>query len=476
MLELEPQPSLAGKNAARLPMRAWLSRIDDLLLRPYSIRVGSLIFMLAFIVSAALGVLRQMLFNAQFGTDLDAAAYYAAFRLPDTISTLIAGGTLANAMIPVLLGVAHARDRQAAQQLAGLVLNTLLAVVLPLVLLAIATAPLFVRYVLAPGFDAETAALATSLTRIMLLELLLVVFTGVAVALLSAENRFVLPAIAIASGNITLIGGIVLAMRFPAIGVYGPAVGSIGDVLLHSAVLSYGLYRTGYRYRPLWNPHDSDLRAVIRLLIPNGLSGGVNYAGTIVDTAFASLARSAAAIPALYNAFLLIGLPQRLLGIAIAQAVFPRLAAYVVSEDWRRMRRTLLLALVAALLLSLLTALALALSGRPIISLLFERGRFDAAAGSLTFHLLLIYLAGLPGFILTELLTRGLIALRDTRTPLITNCLQLAGRIGLISLWLPALDVPAIPLAFAVTSAAEAALLGGVLWHKLRRRNQPAQT
>jgi putative peptidoglycan lipid II flippase len=470
LLELEPQPALAKQKTTRPPFRDWLARLDALLLRSYSIQVGSLIFMLAFIVSAAFGILRQMLFNAQFGTGLDAAAYYAAFRLPETISTLIAGGTLANAMIPVLLGVARTRDRQAAQQLASLVLNTLLAVVLPLVLLAIATAPLFVRYVLAPGFAAETAALATALTRIMLLELLLVVFTGVAVALLSAENRFLLPAIAIASGNLTLIGGILLAMRFPTIGVYGPAVGSIGDVLLHSVILSYGLYRTGYRYRLHWHPRDPNLRAVVRLLIPNGLSGGVNYAGTIVDTAFASLARSTAAIPALYNAFLLIGLPQRLLGIAIAQAVFPRLAAYAVAQDWRRMRRTLLLALAAALFLSLVTVPALALGGRQIISLLFERGRFDVAAGTLTFQLLLIYLAGLPGFIFTELLTRGLIALRDTRTPLITNCLQLAGRIALIPLWLPALDVLAIPLAFAVTSAAEAALLGGVLRHKLRRQ------
>lgn len=431
--------------------------------------------MAAFLVSAALGIGRQMLLNAHFGVGLDAAAYYAAFRLPDTIATLIAGGTLANAMIPVLLSVAHAHDRRAAQRLASLVLNVLLSLMLPLVILAIGLAPFFVRYVLAPGFDAETAALTTALTRIMLLELLLVVFTGVAVAVLSAENRFLLPAISIAASNITLIGGIVLAMHVPAVGVYGPAVGSVGDVLLHSVILYYGLRRIGFRYQACWNLHDRDLRAVVRLLIPNGLSAGVNYAGTIVDTAFASLARSTAAIPALFNAFLMVGLPQRLLGIAIAQAAFPRLASYAVEQQWQRMRRTLLLALAGATLLSIVAALVLALIGRQAIALLFERGRFDAAAGTMTFQLLLVYLAGLPAFVVTEVLTRGLIALHDTRTPLITNCLQLGGRIALIMLWLPHLDVLAIPLAFALTSAGEAALLALVLWFKLRQSQHRGQ-
>jgi putative peptidoglycan lipid II flippase len=38
--------------------------------------------MASFFLSALLGAVRQVLFNAQFGTGVDATAYYAAFRLP----------------------------------------------------------------------------------------------------------------------------------------------------------------------------------------------------------------------------------------------------------------------------------------------------------------------------------------------------------------------------------------------------------
>ena len=50
-----------------------------------------------------MGVVRQALFNAQFGVGPEVDAYYAAFRLPNTLFNLIAGGTLSSAMIPVLL-------------------------------------------------------------------------------------------------------------------------------------------------------------------------------------------------------------------------------------------------------------------------------------------------------------------------------------------------------------------------------------
>jgi putative peptidoglycan lipid II flippase len=86
--------------------------------------------------------------------------------------------------------------------------------------------------------------------------------------------------------------------------------------------------------------------------------------------------------------------------------------------------------------------------------------------------MLVAYIVALPAYIGTELVTRGLIALRDTTTPLMTNCAQLAGRAGLIMLLLGPLGAVAIPIAFTISSVGEALILGAVLWVKLRRRNR----
>lgn len=475
----QPAPQSNEPRSAALPARRRASfaarlrrlRPAELLTREFTIAEGSVLLMAAFLFSAALGIVRQMLLNAQFGAGAEASAYYAAFRLPETIATLLAGGTLANALIPVLLAVSRAEGEAAVRRLTSLVTTTLLAVVAPLVLIGVMFAPQFVRYLLAPGFDPPTSALTVALTRIMLLELLLVVLTGVANAALISRNQFLLPALSIAATNISLIAGIVTAMLVPGVGIYGPTVGAVGDALLQFLILTPGLRRNGISYRPVWQPRDRRLGQVLRLLIPNGLSGAINYAGGIVDIAFGSLARVQAGIPALHNANLLIGLPVRLLGIAIGQAAFPHIAAYAVAGEWAQLRRALRRTLGVALLLALLALLALILLGRPTIALLFERGRFDAAAGSLTYALLVSYAVALPAYVATEVLTRGLIALQDTRTPLLINCLQLGGRIALIPLLLDSMGILAIPIAFAVTSTLETLALGLALWLKLRRKS-----
>ncbi len=155
---------------------------------------------------------------------------------------------------------------------------------------------------------------------------------------------------------------------------------------------------------------------------------------------------------------------------AIGQAAFPRLAAPAGSSDWRAMRSTLLRSLGTALGLAVPSLLLLIGLGRPVIHILLEHGKFDAAAGSVTYSVLVVYALGLPAFVATELVTRGLIALRDTRTPLVTNTLQLLLRIGLMTVLLSRIGVRAIPAALAISATLETLALASLLFARLQRR------
>ena len=73
-------------------------------------------------------------------------------------------------------------------------------------------------------------------------------------------------------------------------------------------------------------------------------------------------------------------------------------------------------------------------------------------------------------------MTRGLISMRDTRTPLVTNTVQLGLRIVLISLLIGQLGTLAIPLAFVVSCSLETVALASVLVVRLRRRTQVSGT
>jgi putative peptidoglycan lipid II flippase len=466
---LEPARLTVRRLRAALPGLQRPS-LSGLLTREFTVTQASVLLMASFLFSAFLGAARQILFNAQFGAGSDANAYYAAFRLPDTLFSLIAGGALSSAMIPVLLSVDRDEGKAAAWRLVNLVLTALLAVFAVIVVLGQIAAPLFVSKILAPGFDPHTSNLTVTLTRLMLIQPIILVVGSVAIAVLNSRSQFLLTALSIASHNIGLIGGIIASREYPHLGIYGPTLGVVAGAVLQVLILLPGLLGADFRYRPTLDWHDPRLREVIALLIPNGLAVGVGYAGFIVDTAFASKAPQSAALPALHNAWLLVSLPIALFGQAVGQSAFPRLAAFATSESWVEMRRTLLRSLGIVVILAIPALLGLLVLGHPVIRILFEHGKYNAADASLTYDVLAPYVVALPAYVGTEVLARGLIALRDTRTPLLTNSVQLIGRAVIMAALLGSLGVRAIPIAFAVMGAIEMVLLGAVLLVKLQRR------
>lgn len=445
-------------------------QVRQLFYREFTIPQATVLMMVCFFTSAVLGAVRQVLFNAQFGVSVEANAYYAAARIPDTLFALIAGGALSNAMIPVLVTTTRQEGLAARTRLINLVLTTLLVVLALVTVLLLVFAPLLVRFVLAPGFDAATGQLTVQLGRLMMVHPLSLAIGSVAIAALNSRNQFLLPTLSILLHNFSIIAGILLAGIYPTVGIYGPTVGVIGGGLLELLLLWPGLIGQGQQVRWVWSPRDYHLHEVIRLLIPNGLSVGVNSAGVIIDTAFASLTGLPVTLPALFNAQLFANLPVHLIGNTVGQATFPHLAAQADRKEWPRLRQTLFQALGAALGLALLAIAATLLLGRWLIRLLFERGEFSPAAGDLTFQLLTVYALALPAYVGTELLTRGLIALRDTRTPLYTNIFQQLGRLLILTFSIEPLGAVAIPIAFASTAAIETLLLATVLLVKLRTR------
>ncbi|RRR65781.1 MAG: murein biosynthesis integral membrane protein MurJ [Candidatus Viridilinea halotolerans] len=445
----------------RTPLRAWPTvelHVQD----------AAALYMFSFLFSATLGVVRQVLLNARFGLGPEAAAYYAAVRLPDTIAILIAGGTLTNALLPVLIRVATRDGEPAAQRLVNRTLTLLMVVVAPFTLGVALAMPWFVDLLLAPGFEPSLQDLTSNLARIMLLDVLLLVAEAGLIAVLMSRNQVLLPALAIGLRNVTVIAGVGIAYLVPEVGIYGPAVGLVVDTIVQIAVLVPGLRQRNYRPQLLWQPQDRDLRLVGRLLWPNALGGVSNSSGAIVDTAFVSLTKQTAAVGALANAWLLIGLPVRLLGVAVGQAALPRLADLSNRGDLAAMRRTIRRMLLVVSGTAILTMLLLIGLGRPLIQLLFERGAFDSAAVALTMQLFTLYAIGLPAYVLTEVAARALVARYDTLSAMAANMVQLALRIILLTILIEPLGPQAIPVAHVISSLIETIMLLVILGLRTR--------
>ncbi len=435
--------------------------------------------MVALLASRGLGVIRQVLFNAMFGTGPEANAYYAAARLPDTLFNLIAGGALTHAFIPVFLSHEKDHGRQEAWRLASLVFNVMLVVLTLLVLIAEFLAPVFVNSIIVPGYSPSEQALTTSLMRIILFQPLILGLGAVITAVLNGKRQFFLPALSIAVYNFGLIGGLLVARTVPDVGIYGPTYGILVAAVLQGAVQVPALLKQGFRYSFVWNIRDPGLWEVAKLLGPNALAVAIGSTGFIVDTALVSYLSDTASLSAIHNAQLLYGLPEALMAQAIGISLLPHIATQATARRYVRMRQTTLKVMGAAIALAVPCALLLWLLGRPTIRILFQHGAFTVHASMLTYLATIGYAIGLPGIIAGELIINGFFALKDTQTPLLTNTLSLALRIGLSLFLLHVLQGPtiilAIPLALAGAATVEALLLSTLLLLRLRRKvNQDA--
>src|SRR5437762_13834124 len=127
------------------------------------------------------------------------------------------------------------------------------------------------RFVL-PGYSPAEQALTTSLTRIMLIQPLILGLGTIATAVLNSKRQFLLPALSIAIYNFGLIGGLLVTLAFPKVGIYGPTYGVLVAALLQVLIQVPGLLKQGVQYSFIWDLKHPGLHEVLRLLIPNALA------------------------------------------------------------------------------------------------------------------------------------------------------------------------------------------------------------
>ena len=441
--------------------------------RPFGIVEAAMLLMMAFIASRALGVVRQTIFNAIFGTGPQANAFYAAFRLPDTLFNLIAGGALSYALIPIFISYEKDRGQSEAWRLVSLVFNLLLVTLTALILLGEFLSPAFVTRFLVPGYPPAEQELVTGLTRIMLVQPLILGLGTIATAVLSSKHRFFLPALSIVIYNFGMIGGLVVSLAVPEVGIYGPTCGVLAAALLQVLVQVPGLRREGLRYSFYWNLRHPGLRQVLGLLGPNALAVGIASVAVIFDTTYASYLSDQASLSALQNALLLFELPVVLFGQAVAQAALPRMTMKAVAGQYVHLSQLTLKVIGGAVLLSVPGVVLLCVLGKPTIHVLFQHGAFTRHSTDLTALALIGYALGLPGSVAGELLARGFYALKDARLPLLSSILTLVARFTLIVLFLKIMArstyiILAIPLAASCAATASAIFLGLLLFLRLR--------
>ena len=380
----------------------------------HKVATSSLIVMGGFVLSKVIGIVRQSIIARTFGAGPELDAYYAAFKLPDLLLTLIAGGAVATTFIPVFAGHLSSGDRERSWRLASAVLNVVLALMTVVAVAAAIAAPWLVRTLVAPGFDPALQDQTAGLLRIVLVSSVVFSVSSLVMSVLQAHERFLLPALADFFYDVGIIGGAVLLA--PRMGIRGLALGVVAGALLHLLIQVPGLIRCRARYIPTLRTGDRSLVQLLRLMGPRILILGMFQWVFLFTTSLAS-GLEEGSITAFSMGWTLMQMPEVIFGMAIATAVFPAMAQLAASGRGEQLREVVSNALRAILFLTFPSAVALLLLGRPYIALLFRSAAFGARAAEMVYQATAAFTLGLFGHSVLELAARIYYAHKNTLVP-----------------------------------------------------------
>jgi putative peptidoglycan lipid II flippase len=391
---------------------------------------------LAVMCSRVLGLVREQVCAALFG----AAAmddFTAAFRIPNLLRDLFAEGALSTAFVTTFSKTIAREGDAAAWRLANKVATLTFLVLGALCALGMVFSHQLVALI-APGFHAGKAEMTAQLTRIMFPFILLVSLAALVMGMLNAKSIFGRPAMASSFFNLgSIIGGVALGyMIDPHFGpgaLVGLAIGTLIGGGLQLAVQLPPLKTLGYRFRPDFQWRDPGVFAILALMGPAVIAASTTQVNVLVNSMFASTLGDGA-IFWLAIAFRLMQLPLGLFGVALGTVTLPLLSRLVVANQMTAFRSELARALRLMFLLTIPSTIGLMMLAEPIMSVLYQHGKFDAFQALQAGGALRYYAVGLAGYAALKVLVNAFYALDRRKTPMVVSFLAVG--LNLLFNWL----------------------------------------
>lgn len=331
--------------------------------------IASTLALAALAQLAAFGKSVLVAFYFGIGTDVD--GYYLAQVIPMTLAGIVTG-FLQTGFLTVYTGHLATDRTDAAAALLGRTLQAVAATGLAFSLIIAITAPWLLE-LLVPGAAPAVRDAAVFSLRALAFLLVLNAFADCLGLALNAHRSFGLAALA-PTANAFVAS--VLLMAAPDWGLANLVAGTLLGVIAQLLLVAYGMRLKHIRIA--WSV-DSEWREVLR--VGSSIIPGLVFANTsaaVPTIVAASLGEGAVA--AFSVALRLHGAATQAFTIALSTVLLPHFALAVGRADSNFIRDWLVNAFLPATLIALAATLWVGLEGETFVSLVYQRGAFDAAA------------------------------------------------------------------------------------------------
>ena len=432
--------------------------------RQHIVKSATLV-MLGNLGSSVMGMVRQQVV-ASFGQGI-ASPFLSAITPAQTFNDFLINGSINGALVPTFNDYAEPEKREQLRRLVFTIVNLVFLIMLVSAIVFLFIAPWFINNIQVPGYTPQEKLLTTQFARIIFFSLLALGPFAVLQAALFARKEFGWPAVATAAYHIgIIIGAIVGALVGDHyLGQYGLAFGVLLGAAGEIALLLPGLRNQRLRYMFVLDLKQPALRRILKLYKWIALSFLVSAFFIILDQSLATRTPGAGSDPGAANylamrlSTTLIQFPAGLVATALSVAVLPTLTEHARAIDNERFKKTLLLGFRLGLLLMIPAAAGLMVLGLPIVSLLYQHGRFTAHNAQLTSLALALYAFQLPFVAIDQLLLSAFYARKNTITPVIVGFVCYGSYLAVALPFWQTVGMPALVVANTVQNSLHAVIL-----------------
>lgn len=366
------------------------------------IQLATMIFLT--LITQAVTLIKASVTAANFG----ATVQMDAFNFSNSIGTFIfsfIGTGITTVLIPAMI---NKRNKKS--------INNFITILYSVSLVCIFLIFLGKRYVVS-AFSSGSSEFIEVACNIMLITLVTQFFNtilGVTNAVFQCNGKFNVPKVITLLTNILLT---VLVVTHVNLSIYEFAFYIFITMFLNAGIQYYLAHKEGFKYKPIINFNDEELRDMLRIFIPTMFSSGL-YQVSLLTNSLISSNLGQGKISILTYSNTIISMINMLLIGNIMTYIYPKITKNINKENGQKVLFdycTFFNALMCLIVVGFI------IIGKDGIVLLYQRGKFDKSTTNMVYTCSLIYMIGLPINVIRDAMYRYFYAKGNTKTTFVNS-------------------------------------------------------
>lgn len=401
--------------------------------------------MLIIIVGKLIAFGKDIVISAFFGAGSDTDAFFIALNIT-SILFIAFYSTVSLVFLPLYNEVKIKHGFNTTHIFSSNIINLYLFIALTISIISIYFAPEFVKIVNSSQ-NTENINLTVTLLRIMVLSFVFSIFISFMTSIQLSNEKYLYPHLVPIINNAIVVVAIVIFS--PQYGIIVPAIAGVIAWVIQVPLHTW-IVRKYFTYKPYLNLKDKNLKKMGLLFFPAFLGIFIDQANIMVDTILAS-GLAEGSVSALNYSNRLISFASGIFIMAIMSITYPMFSKYVVNEESEKLSDSIRTSIRLLLLIMLPITAIICVYNNEIVSIVFQRGKFDAHATQVTASVFFYYGLGILFLALRELFNKVFYAQKNTKTPLFISAIAVSTNIILSIILVKFMGVEGLALASSIS-------------------------